>query len=121
MRTASMSPETNNYIPIESRWVVADRCSWENLILIIIDMVHKYKKIYCWLWHVMSVAKLALQSQVCITRDNPNQLCEHLITRCVFIMILHQKYEGYIVGKCKFPVKLYQIFIPYVTLLTPSS
>jgi hypothetical protein len=35
----------------------------------------------------MSVAKLALQLQVFIGRDNPNQLCEHLITRCVFIMI----------------------------------
>jgi len=69
----------------------------------------------------MSIAKLALQFQVFITIDNPNQLCEHLIIRCVFVMILHQKYEGYIVGKCKFPVNLYQIFISYVTLLTPSS
>jgi hypothetical protein len=115
-----MSSETSNCIATESRMVVADRCSWENLILIIINMVYKCKKIYCWPWHVMSVVKLALQLQIFIRRDNPNQLCEHLITRCVFIMILYQKYEGYVVGKCKFPVKLYQIFISYVTLLTPS-
>jgi len=47
MRPASMSYKTNNCFPIESRMVVADRCSWENLILIVIDMVYKYKKIYC--------------------------------------------------------------------------
>ena len=46
VHTASVSWETNNCIPVESRMLIADS-GWENLILTIIDMVYKYKKIYC--------------------------------------------------------------------------
>jgi hypothetical protein len=42
-----MNSEFNNCIPIEGLTVVADRYCGENLILIIIYVVYKYKKIYC--------------------------------------------------------------------------